>query len=269
MIHYEDMTVSARSRRRLLWLAGLVVAALAGLLVFLLVPNKKGGIATPTQTAPVQRVPHLRQVPVTPERHAAIDRLFDQFVPLAMARRDPMAARDYVTPNLRSQATLAEWRSGTIPVPPFEPKPPYNGWTTVLSYPKLMSVELTLQPKLPQDPVTSYEVNLALVKHKWLVDGIYELGTHGGVAQPPKEVASATPQPSGKADNGLKGRLGLVWILIPLMLLSLIVIVPAAIFTRDWLADRRVMRRQGERTRKELPPLPRSQPREEKPAERR
>ena len=128
-------------------------------------------------------------MPVTPERHAAIDRLFDRFVPLAMARDDPVAARAYVTPNLRSQATLADWRSGTIPVPPFEPKPPYNGWTTVFSYPKLMSVELTLQPKLPQDPVTSYEVNLALVKGKWLVDGIYELGTHGGVAQPPKEVA--------------------------------------------------------------------------------
>ena len=173
-----------------------------------------------------------------------------------------------MTPNLRSQATLADWRSGTIPVPPFEPKPPYDGWTTVLSYPKLMSVELTLQPKLPQDPVTSYEVNLALVKGKWLVDGIYELGTHGGVAEPPKQVAAATPQPNSKVDNGLKGRLGLVWILVPLMLLSLIVIVPATIFTRDWLADRRVMRRQGERLRKELPPLPRSQPREEQPAER-
>ena len=256
--------MSARTRRRLLWLAAICAAAIAGLLVFLLVPNKKGGIATPTQTAPVQRVPRVAQVPVTPERHAAIDRLFNRFVPLAMARRDPVAARAYVTPNLRSQATLADWRSGTIPVPPFEPKPPYHGWTTVLSYPKLMSVELTLQPKLPQDPVTSYEVNLALVKGKWLVDGIYELGTHGGVAEPPKQVAPATPQkPGSKVDNGLKGRLGLVWILIPLMLLSLIVIVPAAIFTRDWLADRRVMRRQGERLRKELPPLPRSQPREE------
>jgi hypothetical protein len=256
MIHYGGMTMSARTRRRLFWLAAIGAAAVVGVLVFLLVPNKKGGIATPTQTAPVQRVPHLREVPVTPERHAAIDRLFNRFVPLAMARRDSVAARDYVTPNMRSQATLAEWRSGTIPVPPFEPKPPYDGWTTVLSYPKLMSVELTLQPKRPQDPVTSYEVNLSLVKDKWLVDGIYELGTHGGVAQPPKQVAAPTAQPGGKVDNGLKGRLGFVWILVPLLLLSLIVIVPAAIFTRDWLADRRAMRGHG--TRKELPPLPRA-----------
>lgn len=258
--------MSARKRRRLLWLGAICAAVFAGLLVFLLVPNKKGGIATPTQTAPVQRVPHLREVRVTPERHAAIDSLFDHFVPLAMARRDPVAARAYVTPNLRSQATLAEWRSGTIPVPPFEPKPPYNGWTTVLAYPKLMSVELTLEPKLPQDPVTSYEVNLALVKGKWLVDGIYELGTHGGVAQPPKQVAAATPQPNGKGDNRLKGRLGLVWILVPLLLLSLIVLVPAAIFTRDWLADRRAMRRGRDRAREELPPLPR--PRDHEPAQR-
>jgi hypothetical protein len=115
MIHYGRMTMSARTRRRLRWLAAISAAGLAGLLVFLLVPNKKGGIATPTQTAPVQRVPRARQVPVTPQRHAAIDRLFDHFVPLAMARRDPVAARAYVTPNLREQATLADWRSGTIP----------------------------------------------------------------------------------------------------------------------------------------------------------
>jgi hypothetical protein len=258
MIHHEGMTVSPRTRRRWLWLGAICAAALVGAVVFVLVPNEKGGIATPTQTAPVQRVPRVAQVPVTPERRAAIDRLFDRFVPLAMARRDPVAARAYVTPNLSSQATLADWRSGTIPVPPFKPKRPYNGWTTVFAYPKRMAVELTLQPKVPQDPVTSYEVNLALVKGKWLVDGIYELGTHGGVAEPPKQAAPATPKPSGKVDNGLKGRLGLIWILVPLLLLSLIVIVPAAIFTRDWLVDRRGMRRRGERTRQELPPLPRA-----------
>jgi hypothetical protein len=121
-----------------------------------------------------------------------------------------------------------------------------------------MAVELTLQPKLAHDAVTSYEVNLALVKGKWLVDGIYELGTHGGVAEPPKQAAPGAPkQEISKVDNGLKGRLGFVWLLIPLMLLSLIVIVPAAIFTRDWPPDRtgEAGPRNAER---ELRPLPRA-----------
>jgi hypothetical protein len=253
------MTVTARRRRRLLWAAGVGVAALAGVLVWLLAPNEKGGLSTPTQTGPVQRVPRFRQVPVTSQRRAAVDATFEKFVPLAMGRRDPVEARAYVTPNLRSQATLADWRSGTIPVPPFVAKAPYSGWTSIYSYPKVMAVELTLQPKLPSDPVTSFSVDLKLAKGKWLVDGIYQLGTHGGVAAP-KQKASA-PAPSGeesrKVDNGLKGRLGFVWILVPLGLLSLIVIVPLAAFTRQWWSDRRVKRRYRGELSRELPPLPR------------
>ena len=53
------------------------------------------------------------------------------------------------------------------------------------------------------------------------------------------------------------------------LLLSLIVIVPATIFLRHWLGDRRAMRSQRAQGRKELPPLPRPQPRHEDPAERR
>lgn len=259
--------MSHRTRRRLFWAAGVGVAALAGLLVVLLLPNEKGGIATPTASGPVQRVPRPQQVAVTPRTREQIDATFDRFVPLAMGRRDPVAARAYVTPNLRSQAPLEDWRSGTIPVPPFEAEgPPFHGWTPVYSYPKDVLVELTLQPKLPTDPVTSFSVDLKRIGGKWLVDGIYELGTHGGVAAPPKRTGP--PPPRGGAsdvDNGLKGRLSFVWILVPLLLLSLIVIAPAAVFTRDWLAHRRVARKwKGEP--KELPPLPKPRPRE--PAER-
>ena len=259
MIHYEGMTMSARTRRRALWLAAIGAAALAGLLVFLLVPNKKGGIATPTQTAPVQRVPRARQVPVTPERHAAIDPLFDHFVPLAMARRDPVAARAYVTPNLRSQATLADWRSGTIPVPPFEPKPPYNGWTTVLRVPEADGGRADAPAEAPAGPRHLVR-GQPRARQGQVARGRDLRARHARRRRRAAEAGRGgdPAKPGGKVDNGLKGRLGFVWILVPLLLLSLIVIVPAAIFTRDWLADRRVMRRQGERTRKELPPLPRA-----------
>ena len=56
---------SARARRRVLKIGGLVVAAgAAAVLVYLLVPNHKGGITSSTpQTGPVQTVAHPKQVP--------------------------------------------------------------------------------------------------------------------------------------------------------------------------------------------------------------
>jgi hypothetical protein len=253
------MFSSPRARRRLLWAGAVAVAALVGVLVFVLVPNKKGGLnSDTTETGTVQVVPHTREVPMTAKRRAAIDRLFDGFVPTAVARRDPVAARQYVTPNLRSQASLADWRAGTIPVPPFQPRgATFHGWRTVYSYPKTVSVELTLEPKRAQDEVTSFAVNLNLIRGRWLVDGMYQLGTHGGsAAPPPKQAAPASAPKVSKADQGLKGQLGFIWILVPLGLLSLIVLVPIVLFARDWAADRRVARREGRRRRQELPPLP-------------
>ncbi len=249
---------SPRVRRRLLWLGVLALAAVAGVLVFVFVPNRSGGIKS-VRTGTVQLVPRIRQVPVTAKRRAAIDALFDRFVPAAVARRDPVAARAYVTPNLRSQASLADWRAGTIPVPPFEPRgTTFHGWRTVYSYPKVVSVELTLQPKRAQDEVTSFSVNVNLVRGRWLVDSMYQLGTHGGAtAPPPRQAAPAAGTKTINAvDQGLKGRLSPIWVLMPLGLLSLILLVPITLFTREWLANRRVARREGRRAREELPPLP-------------
>ena len=48
----------------------------------------------------------------------------------------------------------------------------------------------------------------------------------------------------------------MVWLLVPVGLLSLIVIVPAIVFLSGWLADRRVARKYRGELRRELPPLP-------------
>src|SRR5262249_60162821 len=94
---------------------------------------------------------------VAPQVGRGLAGLLDGFVPTAIARRDPVGARAYVTPALRRQATMAEWRAGTIPVPPFDPAgTTFHGWTTIYSYPREASVELTLQPRRPRDPAGSF-----------------------------------------------------------------------------------------------------------------
>jgi len=247
---------SARSRRRLLWLAAVLVAGGVAGLVLALVPNDRGGIESPAVSGPVQTVARPAQVPVAPRVRRQIDALLDRFVPAAIARRDPVAARAYVTPSLRSQASEAEWRAGTIPVPPYDPAgTTFHGWIPIYSYPRLVSVELTLEPKVADDPVGSFVVNLRRLGPRWLVDGIYSAGAHGGT----KSAAPASPGPTttGKVVGGSHGRLSSTWLLVPLGFLSLIVIVPAILFTRDWLRDRRVSRRYRSELSKELPPLPR------------
>ena len=97
----------------------------------------------------------------------------------------------------------------------------------MLLVPEAQSVELTLEPKLPQDPVTSLRRQPGARQGEWLVDGIYELGTHGGVAGRRAGRAGYAAEAGEQGRHGLTGRLGLVWMLVPLELLSLIVIVPA------------------------------------------
>ena len=234
------------------------MAAGVAALVVALLPEHHGGIASSVQSGPVQTVARPKQVRMTPQVRRRIDQLFDRFVPTAIARRDPVGARAYVTPALRGQATVGEWRTGTIPVPPYDPAgTTFHGWTTIYSYPRSASVELTLQPKRQRDPVGSFVVNLKQVGSRWLVDGIYAHGTHGGQSAAAAPDTAAEPTTTERVIGGSHGRLGAIWLLVPLGLLSLIVIVPVFVFSRDWLADRRVGRRYRRKLPKELPPLPR------------
>jgi hypothetical protein len=234
----------------------LLAAAVVGVVVYLVVPNEHGGIANRQETGTVQRVQRSKQVRVTAKTRASIDSLFDRFVPAAIARRDPGSVRPYVTPNLWSQATPAQWRAGSIPVPPYDPAgTTFHGWSTLYSYARLIGVRLTLQPRRARDPVGSFLVNVKRVGPRWLVDQIYEEGLHGGAAPAPTAPKSAAAT-TAKADHGLHGQIGGIWLFVPLGLLSLVVIVPAVLFARQWWQDSRVKRRHRAELSKELPPLP-------------
>ena len=254
---------SPRARRRLLVGAAGVVPAGAAVLVVLLIPNHPGCIASSSGTDSVQLVRRQKQIRVTPQMPASIDALFDQFVPRAMARQNPASVRPFVTASLWRQATPAEWRSGTIPVPPYDPAgTAFHGWRATYAFPRVVSVELTLEPKRARDPVGSFAVGLKRVGARWLVDGIYAEGAHGGEsAAAPAATTTVAQTTTEHVVGGSRGRLSGVWLLVPLGLLSLIVIIPVAVFTRQWWNDRRVRRRNRNAPSKQLPPLPRRDPR--------
>ncbi len=252
---------SPRARRRLLVAGALLVAAGAAVLVVLLIPNNHGGIASSSGTDTVQLVQRQKQIRVTSRMRTSIDALLDQFVPRAIARRDPASVRPFVTAHLWRQATRAEWRAGSIPVPPYDPAgKTFHGWRAVFAFPRDVSVELTLEPKRARDPVGSFIVGLKRVGSRWLVDGIYAEGTHGGESAAAPAATTAATKTTEHVVGGSRGRLSDVWLLVPLGLLSLIVIVPTVVFTGQWVNDRRVRRRDRDNPAKQLPPLPRRDP---------
>src|SRR5262249_31628755 len=131
------------------------------------------------------------------------------------------------------------------------------------SYPRLIGLRLTLEPRRAGDPVGSFVVNMKRIGPHWLVDQIYEEGPHGGAPQTPgaPQTSAHRTTTTAKAHNGLHGQIGSIWLFVPLALLSLVVVVPAILFTRQWLADRKVRRRYRAES-KELPPLPRPRDRD-------
>ena len=249
---------SPRARRRIVWLGALAAAgAVAGLVVVLL-PNDKGGIVTPTSNEPVQQIERKRQVPLTAASRAQINALLDRFVPAAVARRDPGAAYDLVTPLLRAGTTRAQWRAGTFPAPTYDPSgTTFHGWRPVYSFADVASIELDLQPGPTESGPAAFIIDLRRIDSRWLVDGMYERAAYAGSGSRSTTATTATTATKTRVIGGSKGRLGVIWLLVPVGLLSLVVIVPAIVFLSGWIADRRVRRKYRHELRRELPPLPR------------
>ena len=90
---------SPRLRRRLLVAGAVVAAGVVTGLVFLLLPNDKGGLTSPASSGPVQVVTHARKVPVTPADRKEDRRPARPVCPggrLARASRGGVGSRDGV-----------------------------------------------------------------------------------------------------------------------------------------------------------------------------
>jgi hypothetical protein len=189
-----ELVRSPRRRRRLIRVGAVVLVGGVVALVAFLLPSTNGNVKSRFSNAPVQRVTVEREVPVTAERRRQVDGLFDAFVPAAMERRDPGAAYDLVTPSFRGGTTRRDWQEGRLPVYPYQARGrTFHGWTVDLSYPRSMSLELDLQPRAAKDNPISVNVDLKLVRGRWLIDSFY-----------PREAytARANPKPKPSARTG-------------------------------------------------------------------
>ena len=218
------------------WLGGFMGIAFAVLLLVIFFPNTSGSGPGHFSNTPVQRVQVEKQVPVTRQRRAAVNELFDRFVPAAIERKDPGAAYDLVTAQGHSGVTREEWRHGQLPVYAYDAKgTTFHGYIVEGSYAKEMDLELDLQPRSPKDAPVAYAVTLKQVGGRWLIDSIYPRTSYG----PVEPVKGGKEPVGGQPDASIpQAKTGVAWLLIG-GLVVLILGVPAVFFVTQWWSGRR------------------------------
>ena len=230
------MFSSPRMRRRLGWSLVLLAVAAAVATGISLLPS--GGEPperfTPGSPAaePVASPPP-REVPLRRAERAAITGVLARFVPAAVERRDPAAAYDLVTPDLKAGQSRADWKTGDIPVYPFRTRlHRFAAWRLNYSFPREVSLELLLPPENRKLGPIAFTAVLERSGDRWLVDSFIPAATFSAPGAAPRITAQPdlAPNPSYEPTAS---RLSAGWLLLPLgLLLSIPLLAPVLMFLR-------------------------------------
>jgi hypothetical protein len=262
---------SVRMRRRLGFAGALALVALGIWGWSTLSPPPKPADDAVTEPGVPKIVGRERQVPLRPADRSEINRVLDAFVPAAVERKDPLAAYNLATPELRKSATRAQWKQGDIPVYPY-PASERRDWTLNFSYPRQVSLDLFVQPKKGADvgPI-AFTVELRRGKGRhWLVDSFFPTAIFPKVEEGGQPLAQPDLSPAnvqGTSQTG-KARVSPLFFLIPFVLLGLVLLIPVVMFFRGKLREARAARLYARTPRGTMPPLPKPYQRSEPESER-
>ena len=244
---------SRRTRRRVAWLGGAALVALAVALGVMFVipthehklPQARNGPATRV-TVPASE----KEVPVKASDRRQIDALLDRFVPAAIARKDPAASYDMTTTSLHEGLSREKWKTGEIPVYPYEPKGTrFHDWTVFLSFPNEVELDLLMQPKHP-DKIGSavLRIDVKRVKSRgWLVDFVYPVEIHSPEVGGEREAAPATPsaipgRSQKPSENEIKAAVSPWWFVLLGVAGALVLFGPLAFLGLRWWRHRKAKR---------------------------
>jgi hypothetical protein len=231
-----NLLSSPRNRRRICWTAGWL--AVVGGVAFGLTrlpagsaPPERFEAASPQAVQPaVEAAP--QPVRLGRRERAEIAELLARFVPAAVERRDPAAAYDLVTGELKTGLTRADWATGNIPVYPFRTKlERFDTWKLNYSFPKEVSLDVLLPAENRKDGAIAFTAVLQRSRGRWLVDSFFPAAAFSGAGAPPRIVAQPDlgPVPSTSPSAA---RLSAGWIFLPLGILGSIMLLPLVLFLR-------------------------------------
>lgn len=236
----KGVLASYRWRRRFAWLGGLLVVALALTVFVLEMPNESPKRQGPSNI-PVRIEESPKPVRLTARDETIALRVASEFVSTAVARKNVDRAWSLVSSDFRSGTSREDWHRGRLPVSPYSvhrtrwkfdfADSEGVGWTVTL-YPTRSSRETPMDFQIGLHPVGSAK------RRRWLVDYWQASPTNSAALS----AAGAGTPSSGGGGNVAPGKAkeSWAWLIFPLLLLSLVVVVPLAVFSVNWYREYRV-----------------------------
>jgi len=177
--------------------------------------------------------------PVIPKSDLhAIKVLLHQFVPAAVARKDPGAAYRLAAPAMRTGTVRSDWDKGVIPVVPYPARPTGFGIRPLVVAPDHILLDLMLQPRAGSDAgAIVFKTELTRVGGRWLVASMAPAAQFSGGGAPPQVTAEPDLGP-GRGDPG-NARLSQRWILVPMAVVSLPLAAALIALVTVWYRGRR------------------------------
>jgi hypothetical protein len=148
------------ARTAALLAAGCALLALAGCGSTVTQPEKPWG--------PVSKVthPHLSE-----SARAEINKSLDQFVRDGVERNAPAAALRLATPTMRAGISRKGWLHGNLPVPPFDARGSFHGYSVLDANRNYADLTLILQPRhRHHDGAIAYQVRVRKMDGQWMLD---------------------------------------------------------------------------------------------------
>jgi hypothetical protein len=196
---------------------------------------------------------------LSPAERKAINRTVDAFVVNAVARKNPGAAYDFVSPTLRAGMSRAEF-ARKDPAYPYPARGRHFPWSLDYVDANEVGGSLLLQPTKKylrkQGPIL---FDLRVVRHggRWMVESLIPKVTFGTPYQPKvRSVRDYSPMTGGNGPTADPSRINGSYIIIPFALFGALLLGLAAWGVLRWHRDRRIVA-------ETLPPrrLPSSSPR--------
>lgn len=233
---------SPRFRRRALRVGLLVVAASSAAIVSILFWNTGTVVDSPvsgTSDFPTEPSKNVR-LSVDDRRHViATARLF---VDTAVRRERLDAAYDVVGPGIKQGMSRGEWQTGNIPVVPYPVD--VARWKFDYTYANEIGLQVLLLPRSGsklRPMVFSLLLRKADRDGPWLVDSWSPRS-----AAPTGAVASSGGSGSAIAlppADAPTGKVSRAWLLAPLLLISMVILVPVGVLGVEQARARRAERR--------------------------
>ena len=254
------MWQSRRWRRRLVWSTTLVVL---GVMVFAAVHYSKSGDPGHANGPEVADYVQPKKSPFTPAEKQQVRHSLKEFITGGVAGENPAQAWNVAAPSLKQGTTLNEWENGELPIVPYPAADRGLGtWSFVqYSYTKSVGLEVFVFPK-PGSGYSAMTADVELVKQpdgRWLVDYWMPKRFHGPPALSASQLKKAqkdkrarakpTRREAAEEEPYRPPQQSRAWLALPVALMSLVVIVPVAVFLIYWIQNRRATRAYAESSR--------------------